>query len=90
MIKIYIETDPNLPSIPFKPYTLPLKHQGRVRKELEELEKAGIIQRHLSSYAVPNIPTVHGNKSSGMITLVDISKIEKHWHECMDVKSTLA
>ena len=43
-----IETDPNLPSIAPKPYTLPLKHQEWVRKEIEDLKTAGIIQRILS------------------------------------------
>ena len=48
-----IETDPNLPPIASKPYTLHLKYQEWVRKELEDLEKAGIIQRILSPHASP-------------------------------------
>ena len=53
LIEMDIETDPKLPPIASRPYTLPLKHQGWVRKELEDLEKAGIIQRCLSPYASP-------------------------------------
>ena len=52
---MYIETDPNLPPAASKPYALPLKHQEWVRKELENLEKAEIIQRSLSPYASPII-----------------------------------
>ena len=47
LIEIDIETDPNLPPLASKPYTLPLKYQEWVRKGLEDLEKAGIIQRYL-------------------------------------------
>ena len=46
-----IDTNPNLPPIASKPYTLPLKYQERVRKELEDLEKEELIQRKLSLYA---------------------------------------
>ena len=38
-----------------KLYTLPLKHQEQVRKELNDLEKVGAIQRSLSPYAFPII-----------------------------------
>ena len=100
-----IETDTYLPSIASKPYTLPLKNQEWVRKQLEYLEKAGVIQRSLSPYAwlfvvVPRkcppgscvqetkricvdqrkvnaqLPTVLRNKPSGVITLVNIHKID--------------
>ena len=37
------------------PYTLPLKHYDWVRKEIETLEKAGIIERSLSPWASPVI-----------------------------------
>ena len=43
MIEMNIETFTNLKSIAFKLYMLLPKHQGRVRKELEDLEKARII-----------------------------------------------
>ena len=62
LIEMNMETDPNLPPVTSKPYTLSLSHQEWVRKELEDLEKAGIIQRSLSPYAlavviVPKIST---------------------------------
>ena len=47
------ETNPNLPPIVSKPYTLPLKCKEWVRKELEDLENEGIIQRSLSPYGSP-------------------------------------
>ena len=37
------------------PYTLPLKHYDWVRKEIETLEKAGVIERSLSPWASPVI-----------------------------------
>ena len=36
-----------------KPYTLPLKHTMWVQKELEILEKAGVIVRNVSPWANP-------------------------------------
>ena len=55
LIEMDIETDLNLSPIALKPYTLTLKHQEWVRKELEDLEKVGIIQRSPSLYASPII-----------------------------------
>ena len=48
-----IETDPNLPTVASKPYTLPLKHQEGIRKEIEDFKKAGIIWRRLFQYVLP-------------------------------------
>ena len=41
------------PPITQKPYTLPLKHATWVQKELEILEKAGVIVRSVSPWASP-------------------------------------
>ena len=41
------------PLITQKPYTLPLKHAEWVQKELEILEKAGVIVRSVSPWASP-------------------------------------
>ena len=41
------------PPITQKPYTLPLKHAEWVQKELEILEKAGVIMRSVSPWASP-------------------------------------
>ena len=41
------------PPITQKPYTLPLKHTTWVQKELEILEKAGVIVRSVSPWASP-------------------------------------
>ena len=41
------------PPIMQKPYTLPLKHATWVQKELEILEKAGVIVRSVSPWASP-------------------------------------
>ena len=55
LIKMDIETDPNLPPVASLPYTAPLQCQEWVRKRLEDLGKAGIIQRSISCYASPNV-----------------------------------
>ena len=47
-----IDTGDSLP-ITQKPYTLPLKHATWVQKELEILEKAGVIVRSVSPWASP-------------------------------------
>ena len=54
LIEMEIDTGDNLP-VAQNPYTLPLKHHEWVRKEIETLEKAGIIERSLSPWASPVI-----------------------------------
>ena len=41
------------PPITQKPYTLPLKHAAWVQRELEILEKAGVIVKSVSPWASP-------------------------------------
>ena len=43
----------NQPPIASKPFTLPLKHYEWVQKEIETLERAGIIKRSISPWASP-------------------------------------
>ena len=51
---IKMETDTgDSPAITPKPYTLPLKHAEWVQKELEILEKAGVIVKSVSPWASP-------------------------------------
>ena len=52
MITIDIGTGDS-PPICQKPYNLPLKHREWVQKELETLEKAGVIVRSISPWASP-------------------------------------
>ena len=54
LIEMEIDTGDNL-SVAQNPYTLPLKHHEWVRKEIETLEKAGVIERSLSPWASPVI-----------------------------------
>ena len=54
LIEMEIDTGDSLP-IAQNPYTLPLKHHEWVRKEIEMLEKAGVIERSLSPWASPVI-----------------------------------
>ena len=49
-MEIYIGDSPPITQ---KPYTLPLKHATWVQKELEILEKAGVIVRSVSPWASP-------------------------------------
>ena len=52
LLDVEIDTGDNVP-ITQKPYTLPLKHAKRVQRELEILEKAGVIVRSVSTWASP-------------------------------------
>ena len=52
LLEVEIDTGDSLP-ITQKPYTLPLKHTAWVQRELEILEKAGIIVRSVSPWASP-------------------------------------
>ena len=52
LIEMEIDTDDS-PPITQRPYTLSLKHATLVQKELEILEKAGVIVRSVSPWLVP-------------------------------------
>ena len=52
LLEVEIDTGDNLP-ITQKPYTLPLKHTTWVQRELEILEKVGVIVRSVSPWASP-------------------------------------
>ena len=52
LVEVEIDTG-NHPPIASKPYTLPLKHYDWVQKEIETLERAGIIERSISPWASP-------------------------------------
>ena len=52
LVEMEIDTE-NHPPVASKPYTLPLKHYDWVQREIETLEKAGIIERSISPWASP-------------------------------------
>ena len=52
LVEMEINTG-NHPPIASKPYTLPLKHYDLVQKEIETLERAGIIERSILLWASP-------------------------------------
>ena len=52
LLEVEIDTDDSLP-VTQKHYTLPLKHTTWVQRELEILEKAGVIVRSVSPWASP-------------------------------------
>ena len=52
LLEVEIDTGDSLP-ITQKPYTLPLKHTAWVQRELEILEKTGVIVRSVSPWASP-------------------------------------
>ena len=54
LIEMKIDTGDSLP-VAQNPYTLPLKHHEWVQKEIETLEKAGVIERSLPPWALPVI-----------------------------------
>ena len=54
LVEIEIDTGNHPPPlIASKPYTLPLKHYEWIQREIETLEKAGIIERSISPWASP-------------------------------------
>ena len=50
LIEMEIDTGDSLP-VAQSPYTLPLKHYEWIKKEIEMLEKAGVIVKSLSPWA---------------------------------------
>ena len=52
LVEMEIDTG-NHPPIASKPYTLPLKHYDWVQREIETIEKAGIIEKSISPWASP-------------------------------------
>ena len=52
LLEVEIDTGDNLP-ITQKPYILPLKHTTWVQRELEILEKVGVIVRSVLPWASP-------------------------------------
>ena len=53
LVEMEIDTGNHPPPIASKPYTLPLKHYEWVQREIETLERAGIIERSISPWASP-------------------------------------
>ena len=53
LVEMEIDTGNHPPPITSKPYTLPLKHHEWVQREIETLEKVGIIERSISPWASP-------------------------------------
>ena len=88
LIEMEIDTGDNLP-VTQNPYTLLLKHHEWVRKEIETLEKAGVIERSLSPWVSPVI--VVPKKSApdeppGRCLCMDYRKVNSLQQEvkCMD------
>ena len=50
LLEVEIDTGDSLP-VTQKPYTFPLKHTAWIQRELEILEKAGVIVRSVSPWA---------------------------------------
>ena len=54
LVKMDIDTGDS-PSVSSRPYTLPLKHYEWVQREIESLERAGVITKSMSKWASPII-----------------------------------
>ena len=52
LVKMDIDTGDS-PSVSSRPYTLPLKHYEWVQREIESLERAGVITKSMSKWASP-------------------------------------
>ena len=64
LLEVEIDTGDSLP-ITQKPYTLPLKHTTWVQRELEILEKAGVIVRSVLPWASPIVIVPKKNSPRG-------------------------
>ena len=53
LVEMEVDTGNHPSPIASKPYTLPLKHYKWVQREIETLERAGIIERSISLWASP-------------------------------------
>ena len=73
-----IDTDPNLPPVASKPYPLPLKCHKFVKEEIENLLKAGLIQRSMSLYATPIIVVLRKGKPGTPLSETKRSVIDYH------------
>ena len=49
LVKMYIDTGDS-PPVSSRPYTLPLKHYEWVQREIESLERAGVITKSMSKW----------------------------------------
>ena len=74
-----IETDPDLPPVASKPYTLPLTHHKLVKEEGENLLEAGVIERLISPNAAPII--VVPRKSKPYVPLTETERLVIDYHE---------
>ena len=52
LVKMDIDTG-NSPPVSSRPYTLPLKHYEWIQREIESLERAGVITKSMSKWASP-------------------------------------
>ena len=52
LVKMDIDTGDS-PPVSSRPYTLPLKHYKMVQREIESLERAGVITKSMSKWASP-------------------------------------
>ena len=58
-----IENNPELPLVASKSYPLSLKHHEPVKEEIENLEKAGLIECLISPFAALHIVVPRKSKS---------------------------
>ena len=79
MLQVEIDTCDSLP-ITQKPYTLPLKHTEWVQRELEILEKAGVIVRSVSPWASPIVVVPERTAPGEPPT----------WRLCVDIEPLIA
>ena len=52
LVKMDIDTGDS-PSVSLRPYTLPMKHYEWIQREIESLERAGVITKSMSKWASP-------------------------------------
>ena len=64
LVKMDIDTGDS-PPVSSRPYTLPLKHYEWVQREIESLERAGVITKSMSKWASPIVIVQKKNQLPG-------------------------
>ena len=90
LVKMDIDTGDS-PSVSLRPYTLPLKHYEWVQREIESLERAGVITKSMSKWASP-IVVVPKRSASGeppkRRLCIDFRKVNELQQEVITAEKT--
>ena len=89
LVKMDIDTGDS-PPVSLRPYTLPLKHYEWVQREIESLERAGVITKSMSKWASPIVvvPKKSAPGEPPMRLCVDFRKVNELQQEVISAGKT--